>query len=224
MKLPFIMSKLRGLSERMDAKRYASSRERERKLVGLQFHPAAKSFNMKLPIIMRDMRELYHDPRAASSAGRYGSSVDLMNNDLANIIRMSGDVQMRKTNVKADMTDWFMQRQHPIFNSLADIVIDIAKEASPNEVELEAYDIWGAVYNRGDFSKNHDHWPHPWSFVYYVKSNGATPIIFPDCSYSLNPKTNDMILFPGIIRHGVPIHESDEERIIVSGNINIKYS
>ena len=223
MKLPFIMSKLRGLSERMDAKRYASSGGHERKFVSLQLHPAAKSFNMKFPIIMRDMRELYHDPRAVSTAGRYGSSVDLMNNDLANIIRMSGDVQMRKTNVKADMTDWFMQRQHPIFNSLADIVIDIAKEASPNEVELELYDIWGAVYNRGDFTMNHDHWPHPWSFIYYVKSNGATPTIFPDCSYSLNPKTGDIVLFPGIIRHGVPIHESDEERIIVSGNINIKY-
>ena len=171
----------------------------------LRGHCDAKSFNMKLPVIIKNI------------AG-------VSNIELANIIRMSSDVQSRETNVKADMTDWFMQRQFPIFNSLADIVIDIAKEASPNEVELELYDIWGAVYNRGDFTKNHDHWPHPWSFIYYVKSNGATPIIFPDCSYSLNPKAGDIVLFPGIIRHGVPIHESDEERIIVSGNINIKYS
>ena len=223
MKLPFIMSKLRKLSERMAAKRYTGCGH-ERKMVGLRFHPAAKSFNMKFPIIMKDIKKLFIDPRVVSSAERYGSSVDLMNDDLAKIIKMSGDVQKRETNVKADMTDWFMQRQYPIFNFLADIVIDIAKKTSPHEVQLELYDMWGAVYNRGDFTKNHDHWPHPWSFIYYVKSNGATPIIFPDCSYSLNPKAGDIVLFPGIIRHGVPIHESDEERIIVSGNINIKYS
>ena len=223
MKLPFINNKLKKLSEHIAAKRYTSCRH-ERKMVGLRFHPAAKSFNMKFPIIMKDIKKLFIDPRVVSSAERYGSSVDLMNDDLAKIIKMSGDVQKRETNVKADMTDWFMHRQYPIFNFLADIVIDIAKETSPHEVQLELYDMWGAVYNRGDFTMNHDHWPHPWSFVYYVKSNGATPIIFPDCSYSLNPKAGDIVLFPGIIRHGVPIHESDEERIIVSGNINIKYS
>ena len=204
------MSKLSELSDRV-VRGYVGVRPPE-----LRLHPDAKSFNMRFPIIMKDVRELFDDPAR--------NVLELLNNDLIKIIKLVGDTQNRKTNVKADMTDWFMQRQHPIFNSLADIVIDIAKEASPNEVELELYDMWGAVYNRGDFSKNHDHWPHPWSFVYYVKSNGATPIIFPDCSYSLNPKTGDIVLFPGIIRHGVPIHESDEERIIVSGNINIKYS
>jgi len=48
--------------------------------------------------------------------------------------------------------------------------------------------------------------------------------MFPEGPCYLYPKTNDMVLFPGIIRHSVPFHESDEERIIVSGNINIKYS
>ena len=171
----------------------------------LRGHCDAKSFNMKLPVIIKNI------------AG-------VSNIELANIIRMSSDVQSRETNVKADMTDWFMQRQFPIFNSLADIAIDIAKEASPHEVKLELYDIWGAIYNRGDFTKAHDHWPHPWSFSYYVKSDGNTPIIFPEGHHYCYPKTNDMVLFPGILRHGVPIHESDEERIIVSGNIDIKYS
>ena len=117
-----------------------------------------------------------------------------------------------------------MQREYPIFNSVGDIAIKFAQEASPCEVQFELCDIWGAVYKRGDFTKTHDHWPHPWSFSYYVKSDGTTPITFPDSPCYLYPKTNDMVLFPGILRHGVPIHESDEERIIVSGNIDIKYS
>ena len=184
----------------------------------LRLHPDAKSCTMKLPIIIKDVREL------ASSRNILEANI---NDRLTKIIKQAGDNQNRKTNVKAYMTDWFMQRKYHIFNSVGDIAIKFAQEASPSEVQLELYDIWGAVYKRGDFTKNHDHWPHTWSFSYYVKSDGTTPIIFPDSPYSpysLYPKTNDIVLFPGILRHGVPIHESDEERIIVSGNIDIKYS
>ena len=202
------MSKLSELSDRV-VRGYAGVRPPE-----LRLHPDAKSFNMKLPIIMKDVREMFGP----------NTVYELLNNDLTKIIKLVGDTQNRKTNVKADMTDWFMQRKYHIFNSVGDIAIKFAQEASPCEVQLELYDIWGAVYKRNDFTKTHDHWPHPWSFSYYVKSDGTTPIAFPDSPCYFYPKTNDIVLFPGILRHGVPIHESDEERIIVSGNIDIKYS
>ena len=205
------MSKLSELSNHM-IRGYAGVRPPE-----LRLHPDAKSFNMKLPIIIQDVRTLYDD----STENVLEANI---NDRLIKIIKQVGDNQNRKTNVKAYMTDWFMQRKYHIFNSVGDIAIKFAQEASPSEVQLELYDIWGAVYKRGDFTKNHDHWPHTWCFSYYVKSDGTTPIIFPDSPYSLYPKTNDIVLFPGILRHGVPIHESDEERIIVSGNIDIKYS
>ena len=205
------MSKLSELSNHM-IRGYAGVRPPE-----LRLHPDAKSFNMKLPIIIQDVRTLYDD----STENVLEANI---NDRLIKIIKQVGDNQNRKTNVKAYMTDSFMQRKYNIFNSVGDIAIKFAQEASPSEVHLELYDIWGAVYKRGDFTKNHDHWPHTCSFSYYVKSDGTTPIIFPDSPYSLYPKTNDIVLFPGILRHGVPIHESDEERIIVSGNIDIKYS
>ena len=150
--------------------------------------------------------------------------LEILNNDLIKTIKKGGDTQTLKTNVKADMTNWFMQRKYPIFNSVGDIAIKFVQEAFPYEIQLELYDIWGVVYKRGNFTRIHDHWPHLWSFSYYVKSDGTTPIIFPEGRHYFYPKTNDMILFPGILRHSVPIHESDEERIVVSGNINIKYS
>jgi len=202
------MSKLSELSNRV-VKGYAPGRPPE-----LRLHPDAKSFNMRFPIIMKDVREMFESSNA----------LEILNNDLIKTIKKVGDTQNRKTNVKADMTDWFMQRKYQIFNLIGDIAINFAQEASPFEVNLEIYDIWGAVYKRNDFTKPHDHWPHPWSFSYYVKSDGTTPIIFPDGPYYFSPKTNDIIVFPSILRHSVPIHESDEDRIIVSGNINIKYS
>jgi len=200
------MSKLSELSNHM-IRGYAGVRPPE-----LRLHPDAKSCTMKLPIIIKNVMPAF-----------FGLEANI-NARLTKIIKQAGDNQNRKTNVKAYMTDWFMQRKYHIFNSVGDIAIKFAQEASPSEVQLELYDIWGAVYKRGDFTRNHDHWPHPWSFAYYVKSDGTTPIIFPDSYHSLYPKTSDIILFPGILRHGVPIHESDEERIIVSGNIDIKYS
>jgi len=200
------MSKLSELSNHM-IRGYAGVRPPE-----LRLHPDAKSCTMKLPIIIKNVMPAF-----------FGLEANI-NDRLTKIIKQAGDNQNRKTNVKAYMTDWFMQRKYHIFNSVGDIAIKFAEEASPSKVQLELYDIWGAVYKRGDFTKNHDHWPHTWSFSYYVKSDGTTPIIFPDSSYSLYPKTNDIVLFPSILRHGVPIHESDEERIIVSGNIDIKYS
>jgi len=209
MKLPF-MSKLSELSNRV-VRGHADDRAPE-----LRLHPDAKSFNMRFPIIMKNARELFDDPSS--------NVLEFLNNELTTIIKKVGDTQSRKTNVKADMTDWFMQRKYQIFNFVGDIAIKLAQKASPCEVHLELYDIWGAIYKRGDFTKPHDHWPHPWSFSYYVKSDGTTPIVFPDGHHYCYPKTNDMVLFPGILRHGVPIHESDEERIIVSGNIDIKYS
>ena len=208
MKLQF-MSKLGEFSDRV--KGYTGVRPPEFKL-----HPDAKSFNMRFPVIMKDVRELFDDSSS--------NVLETLNNDLIKIIKEIGDTQNRKTNVKADMTNWFMQHEYPAFKSVGDVAIKFAQEASPCEVQLELYDIWGAVYKRDDFTKPHDHWPHPWSFSYYVKSDGTTPITFPDSSSYFYPKTNDMVLFPGILRHGVPSHESDEERIIVSGNIRIKYS
>jgi len=57
-----------------------------------------------------------------------------------------------------------------------------------------------------------------------VQSNGETPLVFPDASQDARyifPKTGDMVLFPGLIRHGVPQHHSAEDRIVVAGNFNV---
>ena len=204
------MSKLSELSDRV-VRGYAGVRPPE-----LRLHPDAKSFNMRFPIIMKDVGKFFDDSSS--------NVLEILNNDLIKTIKKVGDTQTLKTNVKADMTNWFMQRKYQIFNSVGDIAIKFVQEAFPYEIQLELYDIWGVVYKRGNFTRIHDHWPHLWSFSYYVKSDGTTPIIFPEGRHYFYPKTDDMILFPGILRHSVPIHESDEERIVVSGNINIKYS
>ena len=55
-------------------------------------HPSSEFFHTKFPIIKE--------------------RVSLDDEQLIFIIRGSGDTQRHQTNVKANMTDWFMQKQH----------------------------------------------------------------------------------------------------------------
>jgi len=170
-------------------------------------HPKGRPFEMNFPIIQE--RVFFKDG---------------LDRELVYIIRVSGDTQRRKTNVKANMTDWFMQKHHPQFQTVGDKAISIARKNSPHDIGMELFDCWGVIYQKDEWTKVHDHWPHPWSFVYYVESNEKTPLIFPDApqgAHYIYPKTGDMVLFPGWIRHKVPSHEGDSLRIIVAGNLNV---
>jgi len=103
--------------------------------------------------------------------------------------------------------------------------IDVAYENSPRQgVPLMPYDCWGAIYSKGDFTKTHEHWPMIWSWVYNVECCGhCSPLVFDDSSgiHSIQPKSGNMILFPGWIRHSVPKHECDHDRIILAGNFGM---
>ena len=94
---------------------------------------------------------------------------------------------------------------------------------------LEIADCWGALYTKGEHTVEHHHWPFTWSFVYYIKvSEKHAPLYFhnilnpQDQSFvnmPIQPKKNDMFIFPSTLRHSVPAQESEEERIMVAGNI-----
>ena len=73
----------------------------------------------------------------------------------------------------------------------------------------------------------HNHWPHLWSFVYYVNCPvGSAPLLFDRCIHPAKgiervaPKTGLMVMFPGWVHHSVPPH-TGEERIIVAGNLTM---
>ena len=128
----------------------------------LHRHSDGQAFHVKFPIIK-------------VNAG-FDSEFD---DQLTFIIRGRGDTQQHKTNVKADMTDWFMQKQHPQFQMVGDRAIEIARSNSPYDIKMELYDCWGVIYQKDDWTKAHDHWPHPWSFVYYIRCGSN------DCLYIL---------------------------------------
>ena len=183
----------------------------EKALKSLKYNPASRPFEMKFPVI----EKFYRNPS--------------LQKRIANTCRAIGDEQYKKTNVKADMTSWFMHETDKDFEIIANKAIEIAHDNSPSAVALATYDCWGAVYKKGDWSKNHDHWPQIWSWVYNVECcDDCAPLVFHDSrddvnsdhAYSLKPKSGRFTMFPGWIKHSVPKHDCDHDRIIVAGNIS----
>jgi len=135
-----------------------------------------------------------------------------------------GDSLGKKSNVKALMTDWCIWKQSRVFNPLLKKILETYKKLGYNDsdsgFELIINCAWGAVYKKNDYTKPHDHHPSYSSFVYYLKSNGKTPLIFKKSNFSVSPIDDTLIIFPSYLYHHVPVHEEDEDRVCIAGNID----
>ena len=143
-------------------------------------------------------------------------------------IRKTGDMMNHASNVKASMTDWDSHEKNSHINAIAKKALFLCQDGMKAKYPLEIADCWGALYTKGEHTVEHHHWPFTWSFTYYVKvSDNTAPLVFhnilnPEKEFvnmPIQPKKGDMFIFPSTLRHSVPEQESDEERIMVAGNI-----
>ena len=162
-------------------------------------------------------------------------NADAVNAALIDLIRAQGDRQGRKTNIKADMTEWLLPIDHQAapFNQFFDLlrvgVVDsITQLLNPIDYSRQppySYSInslWGAIYHSGDYANPHNHFASAFSFCYYLKMNDPpTPLQFKSIDHSITPTEGMLIIFPGWIDHGVPEITTTGERIVLAGNIEI---
>ena len=167
--------------------------------------------------------EIRNHPDSIEFVARYPViSKNIGHYDVKNIIMKQGDEQMRKTNVKAQMTQWFMHKEDLTFAKIADQAVAFAMENSPHKVPLEPYDCWGSISRKGDYTKSHDHWPHPWSWVYYANvSDSCSGLRFDDGGFRFIPEQGDLVLVPGWLYHSEEPQTTDYERLIVAGNLKL---
>ena len=186
----------------------------------LRYHPDNLNFTYRFPIITKQVG--------------FGPQTDLQ---IKRTILERGDEQGRKTNVKALMTGWFMQKEDSLFKEIGQQAIALAQEHSPHKIKFETYDCWGSISYRGDWTKTHDHWPHPWSWVYYsAVSDDCSPLHFPHTGFNsvewadtgdnskgywIKPEQGELIMWPGWLYHGTKPQKTDFERVIVAGNIYV---
>ena len=180
-------------------------------------------FPLTIPAVIRNPIELRQLNLEASLRGT-----------LTDIIVDLGDEQNHSSNVKADMTDWFMHQKYKEFKELSIHAEAVAKQMTKDPVAMFTFDCWGAVYRKGEYTKKHSHWGNLWSWCYYLEvPPDAPPFRFEDItemgesepsSFDVYPKENDLLMFPSWVSHSVPKSESNSERIMVAGNIQIDHS
>ena len=134
-----------------------------------------------------------------------------------------GDSQDNITNLKCIMSSYWIWNESKVFNSLlGNIHKIIISQYGEDTQTLEMINAWSAIYKEGNYSVSHNHRPNSFSFVYYLKSNGTTPLIFEDCNFRINPLDDLLLIFPSYLNHHVPKHIGQEDRICIAGNLDCK--
>ena len=161
--------------------------------------------------------------------------IEGMDNDqIENDIRDAGDHLGGRTAAKCLMTRWDMHKIYASFLTVATEAIKIADacplatktdtDGKPLKVPLYLNDTWGLVYTTGQSAKVHNHWPSLWSYTYCVSAcENCSPLVFPNAKepLSVTPKTSQMIVFPSWLKHEVPKHTCEHDRIMLSGNLYV---
>ena len=107
----------------------------------------------------------------------------------------------------------------PLLKQIRNIINQILGKDDLQEYNFEINNAWSAIYKKGHYAKLHDHMNADISFVYYFKSTGSTPLIFNECNFKLNPTDDTLVIFPSYLKHSVPIHNDEEDRICLAGNL-----
>ena len=156
---------------------------------------------------------------------------NLLLEDLGDYLENYKDCQNRQTNVKATMTEWDLDVPSQEFTYLKDTILDIVGKSTLNLYFHEPYtikNIWANIYRKGDFTQIHDHEPTRYSFVYFLKSKlNHSPLMYETIDLKrkkkkvkmIKPFQGRLVIFPGFIKHWVPVHIHDETRITISGNL-----
>jgi hypothetical protein len=161
----------------------------------------------------------------------YSANIDdpEMDNQIMKVIDENCECKRNTTNVKAGMTDWYMQ-EYPGFVKLAKEMEKISARASFTRYQHllvpEVNTMWGARYSSGEYTIEHRHYPSLWSCVYYPNTvNNAPPITFID-EYNNNEENNIdvdkglLLCFESTVKHKVDPRNFEGYRYVVASNIN----
>tara|TARA_B100000686_G_C16711453_1_gene929398 strand:+ start:649 stop:1251 length:603 start_codon:yes stop_codon:yes gene_type:complete len=111
-----------------------------------------------------------------------------------------------------------------------------------NNQKIKITNMWSIINNKNASNARHIHSNNYISAAYYIKApTGCGNIIFYDPRnevvfrhpkinktnnlnsnvFSIEPKDGLLVLFPSYLHHSVDLNNSDDERIVISFNINI---
>ncbi len=139
------------------------------------------------------------------------------------------------TQAKCFRTRWDMHKVYPSFDTLGRYAIAVANQhplagrsksdGTPDPIEYKIQDSWGLIYEKGNYTLNHSHWPSAWGYVYTVSAcDSCSPLVFGQMTrekIQFFPKEGQLLLFPAWLNHHVEEQTCDHPRIKIAGNLNV---
>ena len=142
-----------------------------------------------------------------------------------------------ESNVKACHSSWVTHKENPKFQPLVDRVSSACKFLSQGYfqcqvTEYSIINLWAMMYEDGEHTIRHSHFPSDFSCVYYVDVEpGCAPVLFEvpqndgvnhKCeTFTLQPQNGMLAIWPAILHHEVP--PTKGRRMCISMNIDKKY-
>ena len=143
-----------------------------------------------------------------------------LNPKLDLLIKSFPDEYQKTTNVKAKMTHYcvvnedFMKIGKWVYQKLP----EISEQSLSENSCFKLVDIWGVLYDKGDYTISHRHRPFTYSFVYFVNTPpNSSPLVFENSNLKINPEPGKCVIFPSSTSHYVPKNKANG-RSVISGN------
>ena len=164
------------------------------------------------------------------------NAIDLDNDILEGVIREAGDQDGNRTRAKCYRTSWDLHKKSDAVAEIGRHAIKIANknplagrtsaDGTPEEIEYGVKECWGLIYEHGEETRTHSHWPSLWAFAYNVRAcSKCSPLIVPSngdfLDISILPIAGNISVFPAWLNHHVPFQPCEHPRIIVAGNLDI---
>jgi len=131
-----------------------------------------------------------------------------------------------QSNVVASyVSSWTSHLETPKLKPLCELVLSFCNEVSKNyfnnDVQFKIFNCWGMIYEGGDYTKKHTHFPSTFAAVVYIDvEEGGAPIVFED-QLTVVPTSGSLVVFPALLEHHVP--ETKGKRIAIAMNIDYSH-
>tara|TARA_B100000686_G_C16390651_1_gene762256 strand:+ start:92 stop:634 length:543 start_codon:yes stop_codon:yes gene_type:complete len=154
--------------------------------------------------------------------------------EVLSLLKVCNPIPQDDSNVKASIhTEWDWEPNNLKLTNLkkyiGSVIINeftIGKLSAMNRRNpLVVKNFWANVYSKGDFAHPHDHIPFDWSFAYFVQARpNHAPFVFTESGKKIRPKEGRFVAFPSHLKHHVPEHKCEMQRITLSGNMLVALS
>ena len=132
------------------------------------------------------------------------------------------------SNVKAWRSSYRTHHETDKFNPYISKILQAVDNCRQYDTEFHSrlplatykvHDFWALMYEQGDYTVKHTHFPCTWASCYYAYADeDSAPIRF--SMLRIKPKSGMLLLWPALLFHSVP--ETKGKRIAISANLIIK--